>query len=418
MSDSPIKLEKEPGKDPTASRVVRYVGIAIIFVAFTIAALVLGLRFSTKNKEVLTSNEGGVTNRWGGAITQSPPVVTYLFEQAVYDKEGKLIKDAVVQRKMPESDINVNLSLSYRRRGQMQFPGYEVAFDADYVIANPFDKVLPVYFNFPIPIQSGLLKDFTIVVDGVPYSGDQDFSDGVDWSAYMAPGEERQIHITYTSRGLGDWSYGLKDYQGNIPHFKLNLASNFADIDYPEGAMVPTKMDIDEKANKATLVWEFDNLVSGQNIGVSIPQPLDIGQATSRVLFVVPLALVFFLGLMLVLTSIKGTPLHPMHYLLITGGFFVFHILMSYLTVLVPIFWAFFISAGASIIMTMGYAALIRKGWAVLLAAGLGIVLFQLGFSLAQFFPDIRGLILALIIISGLGIVMGFTAKVDWKGKL
>ena len=69
MPDSPIQLEKGAGKDPTASRVVRYVGIALIFVAFTIAALVLGLRFSTKNKDVLMSNETGVTNRWGGAIT-------------------------------------------------------------------------------------------------------------------------------------------------------------------------------------------------------------------------------------------------------------------------------------------------------------------------------------------------------------
>ncbi|NLI98182.1 hypothetical protein GX441_05930 [bacterium] len=414
-----IPLPPVPGeRKSSTSRVVRYVGIAVVFIAFTIAAVILGARFMVKNEQMLTTNASGVMDRWGGAITQGSPFITYVFEPAVYDNKGTLIKDAVIQQKMPSSDIKVNLSLSYRQRGQMRFPGYEVTFDADYVVANPFDRALPVSFNFPIPYSSGLLKDFHIAVDGEDYTADQDYSNGVDWRENLEPGESRTIHIKYTSRGMGDWSYGLGTYQGALPSFKLHLSSNFADIDYPEGTMAPTRMEIDEHKNKAELAWEFENLVSGQNIGVSIPKPLDVGKATAGVLFFVPLALIFFLGLILVLSSIKGVDLHPMHYLLITGGFFVFHILMSYLTTLVPLVWAFAISMGVSALMTVGYTALIRKGWPVIFSSVLGIILFELGFSLAQFFPEIRGLMLALIIISGLGIVMGFTAKVDWKGKL
>jgi hypothetical protein len=406
------------GQSRGTTRIIRYVWLVVIFIAFSLAALILGARVAIKHSQLTTSNETGVSGRWGGAITQLPPVVTYLFEPERYDKDGNVVKAAVVQRKMPASDISVDLGLSYRQRGQMQFPGYEVAFQATYVVENPFDQILPVYFNFPIPQHSGLLKDFVITVDGEPYRGDQDFSDGVDWQRFLAPGDTHTIRITYTSRGMGDWSYGLSNYQGDISHFKLHLTSNFADIDYPEGSMVPTRMGIDEKEDKAELVWEFTNLVSGQNIGVTIPSPLDVGKATSGILFFVPLALLFFLGLILLLTSIRGMPIHPMHFLFITGGFFVFHILMSYLVVLVPLVWAFVISFAASCLMTMGYAALIRKGWVVVFSTGLGILLFQLGFSLAQFFPNIRGLIIALIIIAGLGLAMGFTARVDWKGKL
>jgi len=406
------------GQNPATSRVIRYVGLVIIFIAFSLAAVILGARVAIKHDQVAASNEMGVSGRGGGARSQPPPLVTYLFEPALYDKEGNIVKYEVVQRKMPASDINVELALSYRQRGQMEFPGYEVGFEAAYIVENPFDETLPVSFNFPIPQHSGLLKDFIITVDGEVYKGDQDFSDGVDWSMYLAPGDAHTIHITYTSRGMGNWSYGLSDYQGDISHFNLNLASNFADIDYPEGSMVPTVMEIDEDADKAELVWKFTNLVSGQNIGVSIPEPLDVGEATARILLFVPLALIFFLGLILLLTGIKNKPIHPMHYLFITGGFFVFHILMSYLVTLTPLVWAFVISMGVSCLMTIGYAALIRKGWVVVFASVLGIVLFQFGFSLAQFFPQVRGLILVLIIIAGLGLAMGFTARVDWKGKL
>lgn len=405
------------GSNGRTSKVLRYLAVGVIFIAFTVAALVLGARFSIKNEQVALANESGVSDRWGGAISQPAPVITYLFEPARYNQKGELVKAEVVQRKVPESDITVELKLSYRDRGQMRFPGYEVAFKSAYVVENPFDRILPVSFNFPIPSNSGLLKDFFIIVDGVPYRGDQDYSNGVDWYESLKPGEKRVIQITYTSRGMGDWSYGLATYQGAIPHFKLQLTSNFADIDYPEGTMVPTVMEVDEDADRAELVWEFDNLVSGQNIGVTIPKPLDVGRATARILFFVPLALLFFLGLILLLTSIKDKPIHPMHYLFITGGFFVFHILMSYLVVLVPLVWAFLISFAVSVVMTLGYTLLIRKGWVVVLASGLGITLFQLGFSLAQFFTEIRGLILALIIIAGLALAMAFTARVEWKGK-
>ena len=400
------------------SRVMRYVCLVIIFIAFSLAAVILGARVVIKHNQLTLSNEMGVSGRWGGAITQLPPVVTYLFEPARYDKDGNVVKAALIQRKMPASDIDVQLALSYRQRGQMKFPGYEVGFNASYIVENPFDESLPVSFNFPIPQHSGLLKDFVITVDGEPYRGDQDFSDGVDWKKNLAPGDTLTINIAYTSRGMGDWSYGLSNYQGDISHFKLHLTSDFANIDYPEGSMVPTLMSVDVTSDSAELAWEFSNLVSGQNIGVTIPRPLDVGKATSGVLFFVPLALLFFLGLILLLTSIRGMPLHPMHYLFITGGFFVFHILMSYLVVLVPLAWAFVISLAASCLMAVGYAALIRKGWVVVFSTGLGILLFQLGFSLAQFFPNIRGLILVLIIIAGLGLAMGFTARVDWKGKL
>lgn len=415
MSESPPAVNngrKNPG------RVVRYVGLLLIFIAFSIAAAVLGARVAIKHDRVSATNEMGVSGRWGGAISQPAPVVTYLFEPAIYDKEGNIVKYEVVQRKMPASDIDVDLSLSYRQRGQMKFPGYSVAFQATYVVENPFKESLPVYFNFPIPQHSGLLKDFIITVDGEVYKGDQDFSNGVDWQTFMVPGDTHTICIVYTSRGMGDWSYGLSTYQGDISYFRLHLISDFANIDYPEGTMAPEKMEINEDADKADLIWEFENLVSGQNIGVTIPQPVDVGKATASILFFVPLALIFFLGLILILTSIKGMTIHPMHYLFITGGFFVFHILMSYLTQLVPLFWAFGISFTVSAVMTVGYAALIRKGWVVMFSSALGLVLFQLGFSLAQFFPQVRGLMLALIIIAGLGISMGFTARVDWKGKL
>ncbi len=392
-------------------RKIRYIGIAVVFLIFSLVSAVLSWRFSEKHREVLEINRADASNFWGGAINQSAPQVTYLLKPARFNKDGKEVEAAEYKYRVPASDIKVKLKLSSRDIGNMTFAGYDVSFDAEYTVENPFDKGYLVNFYFPIPTDVSKLDSFMVTVDGKEYAGDEDYS------KYFNPGEKHTIHVSYTSRGLGDWSYGMGNYQGKIPHFRLELTTDFADIAYPEGGMTPTASNIDKNNGRAKLVWEFSNLVASNNIGIVIPRPLDIGKATSGILSFVPLALVFFLGLLLLITAIKDRHLHAMHYLFITAGFFVFHILMSYLVVLVPLGVAFLISTAVSAIMTIGYAVLIRKGWPVIFASALGLLLFQIGFSVAQFFPQIRGLLLALIIITGLGIAMALTARTDWKTK-
>ncbi|MBN2380534.1 hypothetical protein JXM67_12105 [candidate division WOR-3 bacterium] len=420
------ELSKQLKSAQSASnKALRYVIIAIIYVVFTLAAVVLGCRIQTKNTNLLVSNRADVYDHWGSAIVQYAPTVSFLFEPARYNDKGELVKEAVMEYETPASDIEVNISSSPRTSGKMRFPGYQVDFNATYVFSNPFDVTLPSYFNLMLPQDTELesLDSLEITVDGEPYTEDHNYSNGIDWSKYMLPGETHTITVSYKSRGTGNWEYILSNYHDLIPHLKLRLTTDFLNIDYPVGTKAADTLVIDKDKGSAEFLWVLKNSITGQNIGVVIPEPVDVGKATANIMYFMALGLIFFLGILLLLTSIKDTPLHPMHYLFLTGGFFVFHILMNYLPTLMQewsggIIWAFLISVGASALMTLIYATLIRKGKVVIWSSALGLVLFQWGFSLAQFVPKFRGLILALIIIAGLGIAMGFTARVDWKGKL
>ncbi|MBD3285644.1 hypothetical protein GF359_04220 [candidate division WOR-3 bacterium] len=409
----------------SSSKALRYVIVAIIYVVFTLAAVVLGCRVQVKNTSVLESNRADVYDHWGSAIAQYAPTISFLFEPARYNSKGELVTDAVMEYETPESNIDVEIISSPRTSGKMRFPGYQVSFNATYVFSNPFDAALPAHFNMMLPQDTELesLDSLEITVDGEIYNEDHNYANGIDWEKNMAPGETHTITVTYNSRGTGNWEYVLSNYRDLIPLFKLHLTTDFVNIDYPEGTMAADTMVIDKDEGTADLTWTLKNSITGQNIGVVIPEPVDVGKATANIMYFVPLGLIFFLGIILLLTSIKGTPLHPMHYLFLTGGFFVFHVLMSYLPTLMQemasgVLWAFLISFAASALMTLIYSTLIRKGKVVIWSTALGIALFQVGFSLAQFVPKFRGLILALIIIAGLGIAMGFTARVDWKGKL
>ena len=60
----------------SSSKALRYVIVAIIYVVFTLAAVVLGCRVQVKNTSVLESNRADVYDHWGSAIAQYAPITT------------------------------------------------------------------------------------------------------------------------------------------------------------------------------------------------------------------------------------------------------------------------------------------------------------------------------------------------------
>ncbi len=75
--------------------------------------------------------------------------------------------------------------------------------------------------------------------------------------------------------------------------------------------------------------------------------------------FFAPVSLLFFFTVLFTVVVLKRIALHPMHYLFIAAGFFAFHILLAYLVDLVDIHRAFWIAAGVSVLLVVGYMRLV-----------------------------------------------------------
>ena len=65
----------------------------------------------------------------------------------------------------------------------------------------------------------------------------------------------------------------------------------------------------------------------------------------------------FFFTVLFTVVVLKKVPLHPMHYLFISAGFFAFHILMAYLVDMINIHAAFWICAAVSVLLVVVHAA-------------------------------------------------------------
>jgi len=191
------------------------------------------------------------------------------------------------------------------------------------------------------------------------------------------------------------------------------MTTNFGGLDFPTGALSPTR---DTAAGKGRqLEWRFDNLVSGQHIGVDIPNKLNPGPLTARITFFAPVSLLFFITVLIMLGALGRLELHPVHFFFLSAAFFSFHLLMAYLVDHINIHLAFASAAIVSLALVLSYLRLICGFRSALRYAGSAQLVFLVLFSYAFFFEGLTGLAVTIGSIISLFVFMQLTAKVDWN---
>lgn len=203
--------------------------------------------------------------------------------------------------------------------------------------------------------------------------------------------------------------------KAEIKSLDVEITTDFTDSDIPNGAMVPTTSSGDSKEMKYT--WRASNLVTGQNISLKFKAEGNYGEIVSRLFYYAPIALFLFIGFLLVFCVSKNINLHPMHYLFIITGFFIFYLLGSYLVSYMNIILAVFISLVVSTGIILYYCSLIGKGKDITRIAFFGALLFQWIFSAAFFIPEHTGFLITIASIIAFVFLMKTTAAVDWENK-
>jgi hypothetical protein len=139
--------------------------------------------------------------------------------------------------------------------------------------------------------------NFVFRLDGVDAPRAEDFSKGATVRADVPAGGEVVLELAYDSRGLDEWRYGFaKDGIAQVKDFVQSMETDFARIDFPPGTMSPSTSR--RLPAGWELVWQFTNLVTGQGIGMDLPNRLDPGPLAARITYFAPVSLLFFVTVM------------------------------------------------------------------------------------------------------------------------
>ena len=330
------------------------------------------------------------------------------------------------------SQVRAAIDHEHRYKGLLWYSTFAVDFTASY----RFDPVgdLGGYFVFPLPEDVRTYQDLNTVVDGKPHQvSTADISAGrlvIPLRRDIA----RTVTIHYRSGGRDAWLYCIGQapevtFHDEVPvvsaaeqlseakDLDLQVTTNFTEIDYPRGALSPSRRAEAQVAGM-NASWTYPRLISSQAIGVVMPLRLNAGPIIARMSFFAPVSLLFFFTVIFTVVVLKKIPLHPMHFLFISAGFFSFHILLAYLASLVDIHIAFWICAAVSVGLVVSYMRLAAGMRFAATWVAVAQVVYLVGFSYAFFFDGYTGLTVVCGAILTLFLLMQATGRIDWSVAL
>jgi inner membrane protein involved in colicin E2 resistance len=223
------------------------------------------------------------------------------------------------------------------------------------------------------------------------------------------------IQINYRSRGMESWMYRFKDDVESVRDFNLTMTTNFKAIDFPPKTLLPTSEVADGSGWR--LQWSYATLVTGNRIGMTVPYPLQPGPLAQRITFWAPVSLLFYIFVMLLITTLRGIDLHPMNYFFLACAFFAFHLLLAYLVDRMPLMAAFVICSVVSMFLTISYLRLVVGLRFAAFEAGIVQLIYLVLFSYALFNEGWSGLTITTGAIITLFVAMQLTGRIRWDER-
>jgi inner membrane protein CreD len=403
----------------------RIAALSFIFICTSIAWMILGSTIFARTYSPLSGNlKEKVASTWGVAQEQYPPTASYLQEVTRVTTEetdqGRKVRE--IKRSEPAflpleaSNVNVIIDLAHRQKGMLWYSTYAISFDGAYTFTNNTAEQREISFKLPFPADKAVYDDATMSIDGRPLATRSQGNAAVS-SKTIAPGQTVILKVGYRSRGLDSWRYNFGGNVQQVPNFNLSMKTNFKDIDFPENTLSPTSKRERQDGDGWDLSWNYKNLVSGYNIGVTMPEKLQPGPLAGEISYFAPVSLFFFFFLIFIITTLRGINLHPMNYFFLAAAFFAFHLLLAYLVDHISIHVAFLICSVVSMLLVVSYLRLVAGMRFAAMEAGSAQLLYLVLFSYAFFFKGFTGLAITIGSILTLFVLMQMTGRIRWSEK-
>jgi len=308
----------------------------------------------------------------------------------------------------------VNIHLEPRQKGLLWYSTYTVDFGGDYVFRNATSEAQNVAFRLNFPAQKAIYDGLQMKIDDqiVPLATDDQ---GTVAQVTVPPQSTAKLHVAYRSQGLDSWRYKLAEGIAQARDFQLIMQTNFRDIDFADDTLSPTSKLLADGGWQLT--WQYSSLVSGFQIGMTMPEKLQPGPLAGEISYAAPVSLFFFFFLMFIITTLRDIDLHPMNYFFLATAFFAFHLLLAYLVDHISIHGAMVISSMVSVLLVVSYLRLVVGMRFAALEAGTAQLIYLVLFSYAFFWRGFTGLSITIIAIITLFVVMQTTGRIRWSER-
>jgi inner membrane protein involved in colicin E2 resistance len=402
----------------------RILAIIAIFACTCVAWMILGTSIYLRTENAGSELSSRVASTWGTAQEQHPPAASYVTKvtkTVETEENGKKIKKTEthdVSNVVPldSSQIVADLHIDYRQKGLLWFSTYRVGFAGNYTFQNPTGQEESFTIRLPLPSKQAVYDGMEISLDRqvlpLDFSGAEVTAHGV-----LKPNATGAVRIVYRSQGQDNWIYKFSsgDEVARVKDLHLLVKTDFGGFDFPENSLSPTEKR--QTSEGWELQWDYQNLVSGFNIALRMPQKLQPGPLAGRISYFAPVPLFFFFFLVFILSTLRGIDLHPMNYFFLACAFFAFHLLLAYLCDHVSIHAAFVISSAVSILLVVTYLRLVVNLRFAVVEAGLSQLIYLVLFSYAFFFEGFTGLAITIGAVLTLFVVMQMTGRIQWTEK-
>lgn len=387
--------------DPYIMNFKNLLAIIFIFLCSTFAWVTLGGALVVRTGDFQPGLARQVVENWGPMLSQAHPEFFYTAPNAAKSKRFLQPEKSAVQ---------VKLGYEPKRKGLTLHRTYRVDFHAEYTLSNPTPISQTIYSTFHLPAPDARYDEFSVKIgdkltDRVPANGK------LQEALFLKPQESTKIIFTYRASGVDAWTYAFKDSE-RVRGFNLQMATDFSEINFPNGAASPTSRESSDKG--WLLTWDYTDVIGARAVGMDMPKVLNPGPVAARMAFFAPISLLFFFSVLVIVSLARSLSLHPMHYFFIAAGCFAFQLLFAYLVDLIPAFWSFAISAVVSLSLVIGYLGRVA-GASFARIAALAQFAYMVLFSYSFFFDGLTGITIAIGAVITLALLMFHTAKLNWS---
>jgi hypothetical protein len=391
----------------------RLVAIGFIFACTTAAWLILGGTLFSRTAASQTELNGKVASTWGAAQEQRPPIFTYVVH--IPASGAVPAKDERHSIPIDSTTARVKIDLDRRLKGLLYYSTYRVGFHATYTLTNPTDEGRLIAAEWAFPGEKAVYDDLLFSVNGQPLTAITE--DKKASASFTVPTHaSASFEVGYGSQGLDSWRYNFGGDVSQVRNFKLSMATNFAEVDFPDNSLSPVAKQ--RVGGGWDLNWDYRSLISGYEIAVTMPEALQPGPLAGQISLFAPVSLFFFFFIMLVVTTLKRIDLHPVNYFFLAAAFFSFHLLLAYMVDHVSIHIAFVISSIVSVGLVTSYLRLAVGPSFAFREAAIAQLFYLVLFSYAFFFKGYTGLTITIGSILTLFVLMQATGRVRWSDSL
>ncbi|MCK5718868.1 MAG: hypothetical protein KAH84_02835 [Thiomargarita sp.] len=361
-------------------------------------------RLEQRTYNAMYKQLNSVKQIWGGNLAQPMPSVRY-------KRFGSDIS-TLNKGEIYASNIKLAIKVDYRKKGLVYYTGYNAEFLGKYTIQNPENENIYLSFIFPYPTKQGegVLQNVKLLINGKEDIEDTEYQPNLAlWTGILEPNDQLEISVLYNGRGLNQFQYGFE------PRKQINRFTMQANIlgaknlDYPELTMPPTET-VQDIVDGKILNWKLDKTLTQLNIGIILPDKLNVEKQLIMMTYRAPVFFLFFLMSLTIILRLAQEKLNFIPVSIISFAYFLFYPLFAYLVIYLGVIFAFGIAFGIIGLLIFNYCRILY-GFKIAFMIFMAYVFYSSITSLAALLPIYTGLILTIEGVILLGVFMQILSR-------